>query len=263
MKTLKIYKVDAFAEKLFSGNPAAIVMLDEWLSDEVMQKIGAENNLSETAFVLKNHTRYDIRWFTPTVEIDLCGHATLAAAYVLLNFYEKDSDVIHFHSHISGQLKVTRENELYDLDFPADKVHETNLPESLMKGLRKIPVETYRGKSDYMLVYRSQKEIELIKPDFDTISRVDARGIIVTAQGENQDFVTRFFAPQSGIAEDSVTGSAHTTLIPYWSQKLGKKKLTARQLSKRGGIIHCEDCGDRVKIGGHAQLYLVGEIHYR
>jgi PhzF family phenazine biosynthesis protein len=260
METLKIYKVDAFASELFSGNPAAVVILDKWIDSEIMQKIGGENNLSETAFVVKNQNHYEIRWFTPTVEMDLCGHATLAAAFVLLSFYDKEADVIYFYSHLSGQLRVTKENGLYHLDFPADKIHETNLPESLMKGVRKIPVETYRGKSDYMLVYRSQKEIELIRPDFDTIAKVDARGIIVTAPGDDQDFVSRFFAPRSGIDEDAVTGSAHTTLIPYWSQKIGKKKMTARQLSKRGGMIYCEDCGDRVKIGGDAQIYLRGEI---
>lgn len=263
METFKIYQVDAFADELFMGNPAAVVILDCWIDENTMQKIGTENNLSETAFLVRNKDHYEIRWFTPTVEMDLCGHATLAAAFVLLNYYEQNLNEILFYSHISGQLRVTRENGLYHLDFPTDRFHEINLPEILMKGVRKIPFEVFRGKSDYMLVYRNQKEIEMIKPDFVAISKVDARGIIVTAPGDQQDFVSRFFAPQSGIDEDSVTGSAHTTLIPYWSGKLKKKKLIARQLSKRGGFIHCEDCGDRVKIGGNAQLYLVGEIHYK
>lgn len=263
METLKIFKVDAFADRLFTGNPAAIVILDNWIGDDLMQKIGTENNVAETAFLVKKGDLYEIRWFTPTVEMDLCGHATLASAFVLMNFYEDNTDQINFYSHISGRLNVTREGDLYHLDFPADKIHETNLPEPLMKGIRKIPVETYRGKTDYMLVYRSQKEIELINPDFEVISRVDSRGIIVTAPGENEDFVSRFFAPQSGIREDSVTGSAHTTLIPFWSERLGRKKLKARQLSKRGGYIYCEDCGDRVKIGGRAKLYLTGEIYFQ
>ncbi len=272
---MRIYQLDAFTDKLFAGNPAAVVPLTEWLSDERMQQIAAENNLAETAFYVKTEgeTNYHIRWFTPTVEVDLCGHATLATGYVVF-FLENSSpnnDQIYFNSR-SGLLKVYRsEDGWLTLDFPADVVQKANVqPPALITSMGEKPLAVFKGKTDYMLVYETQAQIEALKPDFREMSSVPARGVIVTAPGnadddEAVDFVSRFFGPQSGIDEDPVTGSAHTTLIPYWAEKLGKTELTARQLSKRGGYLRCKlnDNGEtpaRVDISGQVQLYLTGEI---
>ena len=262
MKTLKIYQVDAFAENLFKGNPAAVLLLDEWLNDTTMQDIASENNLSETAFLVKNEEHYDIRWFTPVCEVDLCGHATLASGYVLMNYYEKEASKINFYSPRSGNLSVEKQGEILYLDFPADNLAPCKISEEKTKALGKSPVECYHGREDYLMIFEKQKDIENLSPDFNLLSKIETkRGYIVTAPGDDSDFVSRFFAPYAGINEDPVTGSAHTTLTPYWSGKLNKKELSARQLSKRGGYLNCTDEGARIKIGGKAQLYLVGEIY--
>lgn len=258
---LKIYQVDAFSNKLFSGNPAAVCVLDCWLSDTIMQNIAAENNLAETAFAVKNENQYHIRWFTPEVEVDLCGHATLASAFVLFEFYETAAKTIHFHSPRSGSLIVQKtENGLLTMNFPTDTLSEIPNHQTITKAIGIEPLQTWKGKTDYMLIYPNQTIIEQIKPNFQELAKTDGRGIIVTAEGNETDFVSRFFAPQVGINEDPVTGSAHTSLTPYWAKALNKNKLTAQQLSKRGGNLYCEYLGERVAISGEAVLYLVGEI---
>jgi len=257
---LPLYQVDAFAEYPFSGNPAAVVILDKWLPDELMQKIAAENNLSETAFVLPAKDHFEIRWFTPIVEVELCGHATLASAFVLFNYLKTSGEKIIFRTLSRGELFVERKNEMIILDFPEDNFFTTVLPDEIIRGIGKKPLESYKGLSDFLLIYGSQREIEDIRPDFSLLSKAGDRGVIISAPGEDVDFVSRFFAPRCGINEDPVTGSAHTTLIPYWSEKLHKLKLLARQLSDRKGMIYCENKGSRVKIGGKANLYLKGEI---
>lgn len=260
MKKLPLYQVDAFAEYPFSGNPAAVVILDKWLTDDLMQKIATENNLSETAFVLKRMDHFEIRWFTPTVEVDLCGHATLASAFVIFNLINWKGEKIIFRTNSKGDLSVERNNDIIVLDFPADVYTQTELPEQILKGIGRKSEECYKGQSDYLLIYGSREEIEQISPDFNLLAKAGDRGVIVSAPGKEEDFVSRFFAPQCGINEDPVTGSAHTTLIPYWSKRLNRSQLTAKQLSKRGGTIYCENFGSRVKIGGKAILFLKGEI---
>ena len=254
-----MYQVDAFTDTLFRGNPAAVCPLEEWLPDALMQQIAMENNLSETAFFVARGDRFAIRWFTPALEVDLCGHATLATAYVIFRFMRPDADSIEFDSR-SGVLGVSRSGELLTLDFPVDTVSRTQPREDLAQALGAWPLEFHRGRTDYFLVYGSQQDIEAMTPDFALLSQVPARGIIVTARGQDADFVSRFFAPQSGVPEDPVTGSAHTSLTPYWAARLGKSELTAMQLSSRRGWLRCSLAGDRVRISGQARLYLTGEI---
>ena len=257
----KIYQVDAFTTKLFGGNPAAVCILDTWVETELMQQIAAENNLAETAFAVSNNDHYELRWFTPEIEVDLCGHATLATAFVLYNYYDFKENTLRFISPRSGELLVQKDDSgLLTMDFPTDVV--TTVPEqpNITEAIRKKPVEIFKGKTDYMLIYETQEDIENMKPNFHLLNKLDCRGVIITAKGNNVDFVSRFFAPQCGIPEDSVTGSAHTTLTPYWSEKLNKKILSAKQLSERGGDLQCEYHGDRVKISGNGVCYLVGEI---
>jgi PhzF family phenazine biosynthesis protein len=256
----KIYQVDAFTDKVFSGNPAAVCPLNEWLSDAVLQNIAMENNLAETAFYKKKNDLYEIRWFTPTVEVDLCGHATLAAAFVLFNLEGHSGDTIIFNSPRSGRLTVTRKGDLLTLDFPTDQFERIELFPGLIAGFNIQPVEALKGKTDYVLVFENEEQIRTMIPNFEKIARVGGRGIIITAAGKDVDFVSRFFAPQSGINEDPVTGSAHTTLTPYWSRKLNKKELSAIQLSERKGYLQCKDLGERTEISGQAKLYLSGEI---
>ncbi len=258
---LKIYQIDAFAKKVFSGNPAAVCILDKWIDDDLMQNIAAENNLAETAFTVKNNDFFEIRWFTPTTEVDLCGHATLATAFVLFEYYNLGTKSVHFESLRSGKLMVSKlDSGELSLDFPADKITEIEMTDTIKHAFKKIPERILKGKTDYLLIYPNQEDIESIDPDLSLVSQIDARGIIITAEGDDVDFVSRFFAPQSGVDEDPVTGSAHTTLIPYWSNKLNKKILSARQLSKRGGELNCQFLVDRVKISGYAAPYLIGEI---
>ncbi len=257
---MKIFQIDAFADKLFTGNPAAVCPLDAWISDELMQQIAAENNLSETSFLVPKNDGYEIRWFTPTVEVDLCGHATLASAHALVEYLQFEGNEINLYSPRSGKLPVRREGERYIMNFPSDEIAPVPSPNDLLESLNRIPLECYKGKTDYMLVFENEQQIIDLTPDFRMMAKVKARGVICTAPGDTCDFVSRFFGPQAGVDEDPVTGSAHTTLTPYWSARLEKKTLIGRQISKRGGTIYCEYLGDRVEIGGTAKTYLVGEI---
>jgi PhzF family phenazine biosynthesis protein len=256
---IRLFQIDAFTDRVFGGNPAAVCPLDEWLPDTLMQQIAMENNLAETAFYVRTNDHFDIRWFTPEVEVDLCGHATLAAAFVIFNSGHFVGPVIEFGSR-SGRLRATRNGDFMTLDFPADSPVVSSAPEGLVEALGVPPLEIYKGKTDYMLVYSAAGQIENMKPNMLRVADIDARGIIVTAPGDDVDFVSRFFAPQSGIPEDPVTGSAHTTLTPYWAERLGRKELRARQLSKRGGRLRCRLAGDRVEISGQARAYMTGEI---
>lgn len=258
---LKIYQADAFTEKLFGGNPAAVCPLEnDWLPEHTMQNIAMENNLAETAFLLKKGDIYHIRWFTPAVEVDLCGHATLASAHILFEQYRHPSDEIIFHSARSGELRVKKNGDTLTLNFPADTFQKIELTEELCAGFTPKPVEAYRGKTDVMLVFKTEAEVANAAPDFEKINRIPGRGVIITARGSQCDFVSRFFAPQSGINEDPVTGSAHTTLTPYWSKVIGKTELSAIQLSPRKGYLKCRLLGGRVEISGKAVTYLTGEI---
>lgn len=259
---LPIFQVDAFASELFTGNPAAVVMLKDWIDEQLMQKIAAENNLAETAFIVNVGNEYEIRWFTPKLEEKLCGHATLAAGYVVDRFFNTGTYEIIFKSRHSGVLKVAKHEQLYTLDFPVDILEECPepLPVDLLLGIGKEPIEYVKGKMDCMLVYEKEEDIISLKPDFRHLGKIAHRGVIVTAPGKSCDFVSRFFAPQSGIDEDPVTGSAHTTLVPYWAKRTGKNEFTAEQLSERGGQLYCVLVNDRVKISGKAKLYMQGEI---
>lgn len=258
---LPIYQVDAFTDKLFGGNPAAVVPLKTWLSDELMQKIAFENNLSETAFFIPNETGFDIRWFTPTVEVNLCGHATLATSFVIFNVLKYANDTILFGSK-SGLLKVKKEDKWLELDFPAQETHAAEAPKGLIESIGKKPKEIYRAADDYLLVYASQKDIEELKPDFGALKNIQARGIIVTAKAKSKkiDFISRFFGPSVGVNEDPVTGSAHTKLVPYWAKVLGKNELVAEQISSRKGYLKCKLADDRVLMAGKGKLFLKGKI---
>ncbi len=258
----KIYQVDAFADEVFSGNPAAVCPLEKWLNDDVLQKIAMENNLAETAFYVRQGDQYQLRWFTPTVEVDLCGHATLAAAFVLFNHENHHGNIIHFDTLKSGVLTVMKENELLRLNFPTDEFEETQLTDELIAGFNIRPQIAFKGKTDYMLVYENENEIKQVIPVFEKIIKLDARGIIITAKGDEVDFVSRFFGPRAGVNEDPVTGSAHTTLTPYWSNRLAKNTLTAIQLSGRKGYMQCKNLNDRVEISGKGKLFLIGEIFW-
>lgn len=258
---LKIYQIDAFAESVFGGNPAAVCILNSWLSDSLMQNIAAENNLAETAFAVKESDTYELRWFTPELEVDLCGHATLATAFVIFNYYHHNENTIRFFSPRSGELIVERqEGGQMTMDFPTDEINNVASNPEINNAISATPMLTIKGKTDYMLVYDNQTAIENIRPNFHLLDQLDCRGVIVTAPGKEVDFVSRFFAPQCGIPEDPVTGSAHTTLTPFWSTKLNKTVLTAKQISKRGGELTCKYMGNRVKISGNAVCYLIGEI---
>ena len=255
---LTLYQVDAFAKKVFEGNPAAVIPLDSWIPDKVMQSIAQENNLSETAFFCPIKNSYKIRWFTPNGEVELCGHATLAAAYVIFNFFEHGSRSIDFES-LSGILTVTQDADMYTLDFPSQNPKECEIPQLLKEGLGEKIDNCYKNE-DYVAVFQDQEKLMNLAPDMKKLSMLDLRGVIVTAPGTEFDFVSRAFFPKYGIPEDPVTGSAHTKLIPLWSKKLNKSELTAKQISKRGGELYCINNNKRVKISGYAILYMVGEI---
>jgi len=252
------HQVDAFASEVFRGNPAAVCPLSEWLPDATLQNIAAENNLSETAFTVPRGDEFELRWFTPTLEMDLCGHATLAAAFVLFMEQKISSAAVRFHSR-SGILTVTRKGDILTLDFPARPPQPIAMPESLIRGLGRTPAQVFKSR-DLLAVFDSAEIVRALTPDFATLKSLDCLGIIATAPGIDCDFVSRFFAPAAGVDEDPVTGSAHCTLIPYWAHRLGKNELFARQISRRGGELFCELAGDRVRIGGHVVLYLRGEI---
>ena len=255
---LKVYQVDAFTSRLFGGNPAAVVPLDAWLPDDVLAAIAAENNLSETAFVLAGEDPAPLRWFTPAVEVDLCGHATLATAHVLFSHLQPARDRLAFSTR-SGTLTVTREGELLNMDFPARPATRVDISDDLVGAMGRRPSQVWRAR-DLMAVFDSEPEIKDLNPDFQRVAALDTFALIATAPGRDVDFVSRFFAPAKGIPEDPVTGSAHCTLIPYWAARLGKTTLTARQLSRRGGELYCRLRGDRVDIAGRAVEYLRGEI---
>jgi PhzF family phenazine biosynthesis protein len=267
---LELYQIDAFCKELFSGNPAAVCPLAAWPADALMQQIAAENNLSETAFYVQEaaHAKtahpegghYHIRWFTPTVEVDLCGHATLATAHVLYNHQGFTGDTIKFTSR-SGELKVKKAADLLTLDFPADTLTPIPVTDDMSRWFGKRPEEAFKGKTDYMLVFAHEADIANIQPNLAVIEKLsEARGVIATAPGDTIDFVSRFFGPQSGVPEDPVTGSAHTTLTPYWSKRLKKNDLTAQQLSARKGYLQCKNVGNRIEISGHAKTYLIGRL---
>lgn len=257
---IPIYQVDAFANEVFKGNPAAICPLDTWLEADVMQAIANENNLAETAFFVNTGDQIELRWFTPEVEVDLCGHATLASAYVLFKQLGFSLDTIPFYSRRSGKLPVRREGDLILMNFPSDPVTEVELNDEMISCFNLQPASAFQGKSDLMVLFENEDAIRELKPDFFRLNALRYRGVIATAQGQSVDFVSRFFAPQVGINEDPVTGSAHTTLTPFWSTQLGKTEMKAKQLSKRGGDVLCRYQGERVEIGGYGKLYMIGEI---
>ena len=257
---LKMYQVDAFANKLFSGNPAAVVILESPLKDDVMQLIAAENNLSETAFVSINESRFSIRWFTPSIEVDLCGHATLASARILFEYYPTlAGKEINFDSK-SGNLKVTKDGRGLCLNFPADYPIEVESNSLFFEILGIEPLKLLRGKDDYLAVFRNQQQVEEIQPKFYLLKKLDARGLVISAPGDEVDFVSRCFYPEAGIEEDPVTGSAHTMLTPYWATQLNKNELDAHQLSKRGGKLNCSLANERVLISGDSVIYFEGTI---
>ena len=258
--TISIFQADAFTDKLFGGNPAAICPLTEWLPDEVMQKIAIENNLAETAFFVKTINGYKLRWFTPEYEIDLCGHATLASAHILFTELGFNEDTIHFETLKAGTLIVKKDGDKYTMDFPSRPPIPIERPNGLAEALgEKEPIAFLRSR-DYFLVYETEQDIIDLTPDFFALSKMDTLGVIVTAPGNNSDFVSRFFAPGAGIPEDPVTGSAHCNLIPYWAKALGKNNLHAYQISARRGELWCELKGERVLMSGKAVTYLKGEI---
>ena len=257
---LNIYQIDAFTEELFGGNPACVVPLKEWLSDELMLKIAKENAVAETAFFMEKGDKFQLRWFTPEFEMDLCGHATLATAHCLKTILKDKRNAYTFDT-LSGELNVSVENDLYHLNFPSRMPIVSLLPETISKSLSIQPKEVYKSR-DYVLVYEQEEDIMGIKIDrqlFDQIN-LDPGGVVVTARGDNCDFVSRFFTPQSSILEDPVTGSAHCSLIPFWASKLGKDDLTAMQLSERVGKLFCQNKGDRVVISGKAKTYSIGSF---
>ena len=255
---IPIFQVDAFTSKLFRGNPAAVCPLEEWLPEETMQEIGAENNLSETAFFVRKGNLFGIRWFTPEMEVDLCGHATLASAHVIFNHLKYPRKQITFQSK-SGELRVQRREDVLQMDFPAFDPVPIATPAALIRGLHRKPREVFKGR-DILSVFDTEAEIIALNPDFAELKKLDCLGVIATARGERSDFVSRFFAPWAGINEDPVTGSAHSLLIPFWSKRLNKNKLHAYQVSKRSGELFCEYLGDRVLIAGRAVTFFVGTI---
>jgi PhzF family phenazine biosynthesis protein len=257
-----IYQVDAFSSEIFGGNSAAIIPLSEWLPRDIMQKIANENNLAETAFFIPNDKGFQLRWFTPTMEVDLCGHATLAAAHVLWNHLDYNNPLIRFFTN-SGPLDVTCfDQKLIDLILPIDIPKPVKVTTKMLSLFDEKPIEVLKGYSDYVFVFEKQSFIANYKPDFEKISKLDARGMIITAKSNTKgvDFVSRCFFPQSGINEDPVTGSAHCTLVPYWAKQIKKKRIIAQQISSRKGELICSMDSQNVTMSGTARTYLVGEI---
>ena len=258
---MKYFVVDAFAEKVFEGNPAGVCIMNDWISDELMQKIAIENNLSETAFAVKEEAGpYRLRWFTPGGEINLCGHATLATAFIILNYYEKQSDSVKFNT-ISGELTVNKQDDLYELDFPSVPLEEISVTDQMISALGIVPKETYLNR-DLVFILESEEEVRNVSPDFAKLETLpEGLGVCVTAKGSTYDFVSRGFFPKLKVNEDPVTGSLHCGLIPFWANRLGKKEMVARQLSSRGGTLYCKLEGTRVKMAGSAVLYSVAELN--
>lgn len=258
-KSFRYFVVDAFTDKLFSGNPAGVCILPSWPATDLMQNIARENNLSETAFVVGEGPDYQLRWFTPTVEIELCGHATLATAFILCSFFGAGRETMRF-STLSGILSVELKGELLEMDFPARRQTRVEISDAMKKSVGVAVKAAYAGYN-LTLELDDEKTIAELSPNLTAVRELsDYHGLIITAPGENCDFVSRFFAPNMGVDEDPVTGSAHASLIPFWSERLRKTEMTARQLSRRGGTLHCRNAGDRVYIAGQARLYLAGEI---
>ncbi|NOZ62354.1 MAG: PhzF family phenazine biosynthesis protein [Calditrichaeota bacterium] len=257
---LKLYQIDAFANQVFAGNPAAVCPLTEWLDDRTLLAIARENNLSETAFFMPDGENYHLRWFTPKAEVDLCGHATLATAFVIFDILKLKKEKVTFRTK-SGTLSVKKKDSLLLMNFPSREPVPCSAPDDLLRALEGKPVEILKSR-DFLVLFENEKAIRRLSPKMGLLMNLDALGVIVTAPGENVDFVSRFFAPKVGVPEDPVTGSAHSTLIPYWAKKLGKTKLRAHQISERGGELFCEFHGERVKISGRAVKYLEGEIFF-
>ena len=255
---IKQYQVDAFASRPFEGNPAAVCVLERWLADDVLQAIAEENNLSETAFFVPCDTGFELRWFTPTTEVDLCGHATLATAHVIFDQLGYSQPAIRFHTR-SGELHVKKHANMLQMDFPAQTPVPCEIPDALVRGLGVRPARLLRS-DDYLAVFDSEQDIRALQPDFAWLGQLDLRGVIVTAPGKDVDFVSRFFAPGLGVPEDPVTGSAPCPLAPYWAGRLGKTTLQARQLSPRGGNLACKLHGERVLISGSAVTFMQGVI---
>ncbi len=258
---LQIFQVDAFTSKPFAGNPAAVVQLEAWLPDEAMRNIAAENNLAETAFFVKKGDEYHIRWFTPKVEVNLCGHATLAASHVILNELKLESESVKFHSDRSGKLGVAKDGDRLVLDFPAYPFVEIE-PIQMLVDAEVPPLKYWESQGNMLfLLLENQQAVETLEPDIHKVLELPYDEVIITAKGDDCDFASRMFAPRIGIPEDPVTGAIHCSLIPYWAAELGKNELFARQVSARGGELFCELAGDRVKIGGNAVTFLKGEIY--
>ena len=255
---LNLYQIDAFAKNIFEGNPACVCPLDEWIADDIMQKIANENNLSETAFFVNDKDDYYIRWFTPSNEVDMCGHATLASAYVIFNILNYQKDEIIFNSK-SGILKVTKDKNIYKMNFPTQEIVKCDTPENLLKAFKIEPKECYKSM-DYILVFEKEEDIINATPNMELLKNIDNRGVIITAKSKNYDFVNRFFAPKYGINEDPVTGSAFTQLVVYWSKVLNKNIFKAKQVSQRGGEVFCKLQNNRVEISGYAKKYFDGII---
>jgi PhzF family phenazine biosynthesis protein len=255
---IRLYQIDAFTSRVFAGNPAAVCPLESWLPDATMQSIAAENNLAMTAFFVGGDGRYELRWFTPEIELDLCGHGTLASALVVFEHVEPALGTVRFETK-GGTLAVQRDGDLLALDFPARPGEPCAVPAGLVEALGAAPVEMLKSR-DHMAVLGSEEEVRSLEPDMEGLKRTECFAVIATAPGRTADFVSRFFAPAAGIAEDPATGSAHCTLTPYWSRRLGKPRLRAQQVSPRGGELWCEDRGDRVRIAGRAVPYLEGTI---
>ncbi len=256
-----MYQVDAFASEVFSGNPAAVCLLDQWPEDRLLASVAAENNLSETAFLVPNEEGFDLRWFTPLVEVALCGHATLASAFVLFQCRDWPENRIRFRTRRSGMLTVEKRADRLEMDFPARPARIREAPAGLAEALGAAPAGVWGSAEDLLVRLESESAVRSVRPDFARLEQVDCRGTIVTAPGEQSDFVSRFFAPRVGVPEDPVTGSAHCVLAPYWAGILGRTSLYARQVSRRGGELHCALEGDRVKVSGKAVLYLEGTLN--
>ena len=255
---IRYFHVDAFTGDGLFGNPAGVCVLHDWLPDPTLQAIAAENNLSETAFIIERDGFWELRWFTPTTEVDLCGHATLASAFVITRCLERTLPLVVFESK-SGRLLVRCENDRLALDFPSRPAGPCSAPASLVTALGRTPIEVLKAR-DYLVIFETEDAVRNLRPDIRALQEIDAYAFIATAPGREADFVSRFFAPRVGVNEDPVTGSAHCTLIPYWAKRLGRKNLHALQISKRGGELFCDDRGTRVGIGGRAVLYLRGEL---
>lgn len=258
---LTLYQIDAFADQVFSGNPAAVITLQSWLPEQLMQQIAEENNLSETAFFIPKGEDYELRWWTPNKEVDLCGHATLATAHVLFEELGYDKDELRFHTK-SGWLTVQRDGDAFVMEFPVDELTPIEVTDTLKAAVNGSTIHAaFQGKDDCLVIIDHEKAVQELSPNLRAIEKIEARGLIVSAPGDKVDFVSRCFYPRYGIAEDPVTGSAHTTMTPYWAKKLNKASLRARQISKRGGALTCRLHGNRVLLKGNAVSYLKGEIH--